>query len=216
VGTYQVPHGIFTFTREGERLLFESAATTVIRWFRVINTDPGSPRPIALAIGRFDPVTFSAESGGTGGAVGADSCRRLQETPRMRLRLIAVIALCLAACGQPEAPKQLLMLPSGKRLEVLSKETATNGSTNTFQFDYLTSVHMFLPPTVAERQELIAEADEIWPVIRPDVEKAGLSIATIVAQPSRGSIAGVPVAVIGFAVTFKRGTDGTWSRTPTS
>lgn len=133
----------------------------------------------------------------------------------MRVSLIAVFALCLAACGQLEAPKQLLTLPSGKRIEVLSKGTATNGVTNTFQFNYLTSVHMFLPPTVAERQELIAEADEIWPVICPDVEKAGLSIAVIGAQPSRGSVAGVPLAVIGFAVTFKRGTDGAWSRTPT-
>lgn len=168
--------------------------------------------PLALTVWIRSP--FGRSQVATGPAVGADSCPRRQGAPKMRSPLIAVFALSLAGCGQPAAPEQLLTLPSGKRIEVLRTGTATNGVSRNFQFDYLTDVHMFLPPTVAEKQELVAEADEIWPVIRPEVEKARLDIAVIGAQHSRGSIAGIPVAVIGFAVTFKRGTDGTWSRMP--
>ena len=90
--------------------------------------------------------------------------------------------------------------------------------TRAYQFRYVTSIPISLPASPAERQGLIAEADEIWLVVRPDVEKAGLNIALIQAQHSGGvsvPIGGVTVASApGFRIIFKRGTDGAWSRAP--
>jgi hypothetical protein len=140
------------------------------------------------------------------------------------MRLFAAIALLLSliACGSttpPSPPQQVITLPSGKQINVISTGKIMLGDTPAYQFRYATDLLVTWPATPAERSALIAQDEEIWTVIRPDVEKANLRAASIdakhaVSTAGRAFAAatGGGVTGLGFGVTYRQGADGVWSR----
>jgi hypothetical protein len=112
-----------------------------------------------------------------------------------------------------------MTLPSGKQINVISIGKIMLGDTPAYQFRYSTELLATWPATPAERSALIALDEEIWTVIRPDVEKAHLRAASIDAERALGAAANAYVAVtgggvtgLGFGVTYRQGADGVWSK----
>ena len=136
---------------------------------------------------------------------------------QMRPVLALALVLFVSACDPPPRPIHVVTLPSGKQVTAFEPGIAKFGDDSTFyQFSYLTNLPLSLPMTSSQRDAAAAEADEIWEVIRPDVEKAGFKLAQIGSQTSLGTT--IPQGNVtitsahGSCFSFKQGADGTWSR----
>jgi hypothetical protein len=135
----------------------------------------------------------------------------------MRPVLTLALVLLVSACDPPPRPMHVVTLPSAKQIKAFDPGTAKFGDDFTFyRFSYLTSLPLSLPMTPSQRDAAAAEADDIWPVIRPDVEKAGFRLAHIESQTSLGTT--IPQGSVtitsahGACFYFKQGADGAWSR----
>ena len=107
---------------------------------------------------------------------------------RMRLLLTLATGLLVSACDPPPRPMHVVTLPSGKQIKAFEPGIAKFGDDYTFyQFSYLTTLPLSLPMTPSQRDAAAAEADDIWLVIRPEVEKAGFKLAHIGSQTSLGT-----------------------------
>lgn len=113
-------------------------------------------------------------------------------------------------------------LPSGKQIRAFEPGTTKFADNSVaYRFSYLTSLPLDVPVKPSQLPAIAAEADEIWRVIRPDVEKGGFTLARIDSQTSFGTTVpswlpffGPTLSNIahGSSVTFKRARDGTWAR----
>jgi ankyrin repeat protein len=142
----------------------------------------------------------------------------------MRLRLAFAAVLLVSACAQrtPPSPMHVVTLPSGKQIRAFEPSTAKFADDSAYyRFSYLTSLPLDMPISPSQRPAIAAEADEIWGVIRPDVEKTGFTLAEIGSQTSFGTKVPTYLPFFGPTVTtfahgssfwFKRARDGTWAR----
>jgi hypothetical protein len=143
----------------------------------------------------------------------------------MRPLLTLAVFLVVGACNQagdplpPPPPVHVETLPSGKEIKAFEPGTAKFADDSlAYRFSYLTSLPLSLPIKPSELPAITAEADEVWAVIRPEVEKSGFNLALIESQTSLGvgypSGGSTVTSAHGSSFTFKRGMDGTWSRVP--
>jgi hypothetical protein len=101
----------------------------------------------------------------------------------------------------------LITLPSGKQFKVLKvvKMFASEGPP-ALMLQYQTSLPIDDVPSL-ER-----EADEVWSVFRPDVEKAGLVRAIV--GPTTEPKGFLVTTSTSYNFVYARGADGAWSRRP--
>ena len=145
---------------------------------------------------------------------------RLRQRPLLdfgltRLPVYVVAAFTIALVARyasirhdslPARPMHVVILPSGKQIKAFEPGVAKFGDDSTcYDFSYLTSLPLSLPMTPQQRDAAATEADEVWAVIRPDVEKAGFKLAHVGSQNSIASAHGA-------CFSFKQSDDGTWSR----
>lgn len=134
----------------------------------------------------------------------------------MRLLLTLVAALFVSACDAPSRPLHVVTLPSGKQIRAFDPGVGKFGDHWTvYNFSYLTSLPLSLPMTPSQRDAAAEEADEIWAVIRPDVEKAGFRLAEIGGQTEVAK--GLPFGNVGYSAhgscfAYEHDADGTWWR----
>jgi hypothetical protein len=106
--------------------------------------------------------------------------------------------------GKP-AGARTLRLPSGKQIEVLGVRTlAFTKGPSALMFSYRTDI------SIDDKLALQREADEIWPLVRPDVERAGLTAAVISANEK--ATGGLVKNNRGFNFLFEKAPDGSWSQ----
>jgi hypothetical protein len=107
--------------------------------------------------------------------------------------------------GKP-AGAGTMRLPSGKQIVVLGIRTlAFTKDPPALMFSYRTDI------SIDDKVALQREVDEIWPLVRPDVERAGLTAAVISANEGTTGD-GLVKHNRGFNFVFEKAPDGTWSR----
>ena len=122
----------------------------------------------------------------------------------MRLLLPPFLAILLIACNTGAPPYQMQTLPSGKQLKVLGIGEIHSNGPPALMLKYQTDI------PITDVSRLAAEADEIWPVFRVNVERGGFSVAVISAnEPPHGSII---TSNSGYNFQYSKSGDGTWSR----
>ena len=133
---------------------------------------------------------------------------------RMRLLLTLATVLLVSACDPPSRPMRVVTLPSGKQIKAFDPGTAKFGDHYQFyDFTYLTGLPLSLPMTPSQRDAAAAEADEVWAVVRPDVEKAGFKLAHIGSQTDLGKgYPSVGYSAHGTCFAYEQDSDGTWWR----
>jgi hypothetical protein len=122
----------------------------------------------------------------------------------MRKVLTALLLMVLVACTQGPAYRTQA-LPSGKSVKVL-------GMTKMFfrQGDPALILKYQTDLPIDDVPGLAKEADEIWPLFRINVEKAGLSSGAITATtPPEGHIVKRSKT---YTFVYTKATDGQWSR----
>ena len=109
-----------------------------------------------------------------------------------------------AELGKPQGAGTM-SLPSGKQIKVLGiRKLAFAKGPPALMFSYQTDL------SIEDKAALQREADEIWPVLRPDVEKAGLTAAVISANEN--PTGGVVKQNRGYNFVFEKSPDGRWSQ----
>ncbi len=138
---------------------------------------------------------------------------------RMRLFLTLATVLLVSACDPPPRPMHVITLPSGKQVKAFEPGTAKFGDHyQLYELTYLTSVPLSLPMTDSQRDAAAAEADDVWAVIRPEIEKAGFKLAHVSSQTDPGSCYLEPgtgnrvCSAHGACFAYEQDHDGTWWR----
>ena len=146
----------------------------------------------------------------------------------MRYSYLICFPLLLAACGSKIVANQATMQQSGKHIWTLNVGTPGGAKTISLpsgkQIRVLTIYRLNFakgPPalifsyqtdlSIDDKRSLQQEVDEIWPIFRLDVEKAGLTGAVISAneKPAGGLIKNNR----GYNFIFQKASDGSWSQT---
>jgi hypothetical protein len=119
--------------------------------------------------------------------------------------LTVLFALFLVGCTASRPNYKIFTLPSGKQVRVMSvgQINFTQGAP-ALMLQYQTDLK------VADKTALLAEADEIWPAFKNDVERANLSAAIISATE-------IPQGFIvkrgkSYNFVYEKRADGAWHR----
>ena len=91
--------------------------------------------------------------------------------------LLWLLAALVCACSGGAAAGDVRILASGKAIEVVTAGSAGPKGEGAFWFEYKSSA--------TTRAELVREVDDVWPVIRPEAERAGVAIALVEATDPR-------------------------------
>src|SRR3954454_24524591 len=123
------------------------------------------------------------------------------------------VAACLIAsvvvdrCAAPEQRYTLTKLPSGRVVKIISVGTMYFSADDpALMLKYQTDL------SISDVVDLTAEADDIWPTFKKDVERAGLKNAIVSAtSPSSG---GFVSRTTSYNFVYKKAADGSWHRLP--
>jgi len=128
------------------------------------------------------------------------------KTLRLSVCLCGLWLMLLAGCSTNNEQGRPFTLPSGRVIRVLSMVPLhyTNGNPPSLMFQYQTDLK------IADMQELIKEADDIWGTLRVDAERGNFTSAIVSARE-------VPSGLIfkqskGFNFVYEKGSDGVWHR----
>jgi hypothetical protein len=122
----------------------------------------------------------------------------------MKRHLGLFISLPLLACCVMAQSLQTheVTLPSGKKIKVIAEgqvQSTVNGSILGLMLKYQTDLK------VSDVAALRKEADEIWPVFNPDVERLALRAGIISANEATDDITSK-----GYNFVFEKQNDGSW------
>ena len=121
------------------------------------------------------------------------------------LLLIAVLIVSALHCARAERRYRTVKLHSGKVLKVFSTGRMRFGNgTQAVTIRYETDI------PIDDIAALTAEADAIWPDLQPEVERANVEAAILMASPPRPE--GFIYRSRSYNFVYLRGGDGTWYR----
>jgi hypothetical protein len=112
-----------------------------------------------------------------------------------------LLLFAISACSPP--PTRSVALPSGKKIRVLALSEVTFPQEGpALILKYQTDLK------VAEKKALRREVDEIWPLLKVDVENRGLSNALISANEVPSGL--ILRSASGYNFVYQKRSDGNW------